>query len=117
MSDDAQDPLSWGIAANVTESPRYFVSGAKVWVSYLTGGEGVGRVVVVGHHRGRGHRYVKVIMPTKRLNNFRVAGIYSPTVYSLFEKKWPGMHWGTQEKAHEMVTEYTNWTATNAANP
>lgn len=102
MSADDVEPIGWGVAANITESNRYFVEGAKVWVSLLTGGEGTERLVVVGHHRGTGHRLVKVIVTSKRLNNFRVCGIYSPTVYAMFGD-WPGQHWASKEVAEEFV--------------
>lgn len=102
MRSDAVDPIGWGVAANLTESNRYFVEGAKVWLSLLTGGEGTERLVVVGHHRGTGHRLVKVIATSKRLTNFRVRGIYSPTVYAMFGD-WPGQHWASREAAEEFV--------------
>lgn len=105
MSDDV-DPIGWGVAANTAEPSRYFVEGAKVWVSLLTGGEGTERLVVVGHHRGTGHRLVKVITASKRLTNFRVRGIYSPTVYAMFDE-WPGQHWVSKEAAQEFAAAMT----------
>ncbi|WP_280367798.1 hypothetical protein [Nocardia abscessus] len=102
MNPEQADPIGWGVAANITESNRYFVAGAKVWVSLPTGGEGTERLVVVGHHRGTGHRLVKVITASKRLTNFRVRGIYSPTVYAMFAE-WPGQHWASKDAAEEFV--------------
>lgn len=111
MSAPDVEPLAWGIAANIPDGSRYFARGAKVWVSYLTGGEGIGRVTVVGHHRGHGHRLVKVIMPSRRLNNFRVKGIYSPAEFEMFNA-WPGRHWSSREEAEGFAAQYTEWGGT-----
>ncbi len=106
MNDEQQAPLSWGIAANIPDGSRYFAPGAKVWVSYLTAGAGIERVAVVGHHCGRGHRLVRVIMPSKTLTNFRVRGIYSPAVHEMFTG-WPGRQWNSEQEASEFASQLT----------
>lgn len=85
--------LAWSVAANVAEEVargeggldirrglKHFSGGAKVWVVPPQWGDGGERLWVVGRHRA-GKRYIAIIVESRFLTNFRVRGVYSPTVY------------------------------------
>lgn len=80
------EPLAWAIAANIAEEAGAaaqdgrgrFAPGAKVWLSPW-GWSFEGRASVIGRHRGTA-RYIRMVMPYRRLTNFRARGIYSYAV-------------------------------------
>lgn len=80
------EPLAWAIAANIADDPDgsapegrgRFAPGAKVWLSPW-GWSFEGRASVIGRYRGS-TRYIRMVMPYRRLTNFRARGIYSYAV-------------------------------------
>jgi hypothetical protein len=95
------DLLAWSVVANVADEVargeggldirrglKHFSGGAKVWVVPPQWGDGGERVWVVGRHR-KSKKYIAIIMESRFLSNFRVCGVYSPTVYRLLtESAW-----------------------------
>src|SRR4051794_2181573 len=87
----------WCVAANVRDLAPYgpnsleirsgikkFNSGAKVYVGGAAQGLRGGRVMVVGHFRGK--RYVTSFVETRHLTNFRAELAYSPAVVAGLQK-------------------------------
>ncbi|WP_280319967.1 hypothetical protein [Nocardia wallacei] len=107
MTAAVEEPLAWGVAANITQAgTKHFVPGAKVWVSLPQWGDGGERLTVVGHHRGRGHRLVKLIINSKHLENFRAKGIYSPAEHRLLTESWPGRACESREEAEQSAAAW-----------
>lgn len=59
---------------------RHFSGGAKVWVLPPQWGDGGDKVFVVGRHRGNRTSYIRIVIESRHLENFRVRGIYSPAL-------------------------------------
>jgi hypothetical protein len=92
--------LAWSVVANVADEVtrgeggldirrglKHFSGGAKVWV-VPPQWDGIERIWVVGRHRAS-KRYIAIIVESRFLTNFRVRGVYSPTVYRLLtESAW-----------------------------
>jgi hypothetical protein len=87
--------LAWSVVANVAAEVargeggldirrglKHFAGGAKVWVVPPQWGDGGERILVVGRHRAS-KKYLAVIVQARFLTNFRIRGVYSPTVYRL----------------------------------
>ncbi|HWS32451.1 MAG TPA: hypothetical protein VN408_06885 [Actinoplanes sp.] len=91
-----EEPLTWGVVANVSRDvftrqrtgrrrpgTRHFVPGAKVWVLQISWGDGGQHRYVVGVRRGTGGRgFIRLVMNTDFLVNYRVKPVHSPTVYA-----------------------------------
>ena len=65
------DQFPWGIAANVCAADSALRGGAKVYLTWRTGGCGLERVGVWG--MSRGGRRIEKIVTTRRLTRFRAA--------------------------------------------
>lgn len=113
--------LAWCVVANVArEVPfgpggveirrgtKHFSPGAKVWVLPAQWGDGGDQVFVVARHRGS-RRYVRMVVPSRRLTGFRVQGVYSPAVLRELTRPWqprgdrPVGLWKTKEQAERAV--------------
>jgi hypothetical protein len=114
------EPLGWCVVANVaTETAngpggleiragvRHFPAGAKVWVLPPMWANDSDRLMVVGHHRGRGHRLVRVPVLWRHLTGFRVRMIYSPAVMRAIQRPARGSRqpwlWNSRAQAQEYV--------------
>lgn len=107
---DPSEPLAWGVVANIApQGTKHFAGGAKVWVSLPQWGDGGERIAVVGHHRGRGHRIMKLIIDSSKLENFRARGIYTPAVHRLLNE-WPGKMCDSQEHAERCAAQWSGRT-------
>ena len=96
----------WCATANVkTEIPfgeehiikkgtKHFRGRAKIHIASAYGGM-CDNATVIGHHRSNG-RYIKIDMPVKHLENFRLELVYSPKVIELIVKN-----------SEEIFIEYT----------
>lgn len=70
------------------QGTRHFRPGARVHVCGLYAGM-CEDVVVVGRHRGS-NRYVRMVVPARRLAGFRPERVYSPRVVALMEHRADG---------------------------
>lgn len=84
--------LTWCVVANVATETHHgedgldvragvhhFAPRAKLWVLPPQWGDGSDNVIVVGQHRGGGHRRpARMVLPRHYLVDFRVRGVYSP---------------------------------------
>jgi hypothetical protein len=90
----------WCVVANVAETQQYgeggaqtrrgtshFPPGAKVYCYPALWGDGYEQVTVIGRHRGS-HRYVTMVIPSKRLTNWRAQVVYSPYIIKLMSRHW-----------------------------
>lgn len=59
---------------------RHFAPGAKVWIAPPAWGDGGERVIVAGRHRGNSRRYMRIVIESRFLVNFRVRAVYSPAL-------------------------------------
>ena len=90
MEVDQAGALAWCVVANVAQETaqgpggleiragtRHFAAGAKVWVLPPQWGDGGGKLLVVGRHRGS-NRLIRLVVQRRHLTGFRVRMIYSP---------------------------------------
>jgi hypothetical protein len=117
-------PLTWCVVANVApqinsgggpesrSGLRHFGPGARLWVLRTGFQDAYGRVTVVGRHRGRGRRYINITIERRRLTNYRVRPVYSPTVYAALTRPWvrgdrrPAPLWDNPEHAQEYAARW-----------
>lgn len=98
------EPLSWGVVANVREPGlKHFRAGQKLWVNWVTRGDGGQMLYVVASHRGPGHRLIKIAIASNGLENFRVKAIWSPQIHSM------DIHFHSREHADEFVAHMKKW--------
>lgn len=97
------EPLGMCIVANVAQETshgeggldirkglRHFAPGAKVWIAPLAWGDGGEHVIVAGRHRGNSRRYMRIVIESRFLVNFRVRAIYSPALVRALTAAEPG---------------------------
>jgi hypothetical protein len=102
MDEGRDSPAVWSVVANVAEEQpfgpggtdirrgtKHFAPGAKVYCFPALWGDGYEAIQVVGHHRAS-HRFVTMVMPSKRLTNWRVDLVYSPHVIAELSGHWDG---------------------------
>ena len=112
----AEEPFVWGVIANVravipcgpggehTQSGlKHFAPGTKVWVLPHRWDPGLERVRVIGRHRG-GTRLVKLIVPVRSLENFRVAGVYRAGLWRQMGRDG----WDTKEAAQMAAEQWAS---------
>jgi hypothetical protein len=104
-------PGIWCVVANVTRhqefgelrevrlGTRHFSPGTKVYCLPAGWGDGYEDIRVLGRHRGR-HRLCELVMPSKRLTNWRAKVVYHPHVVVLMQ----GRRW-SEEDARAIVVE------------
>ncbi|MEU9192506.1 hypothetical protein [Streptomyces hundungensis] len=91
----ADGPLAWCLVANVGRETshgeggleirsglRHFSPGALVWLTPPLWGDGGERMRVTGRRRNNRWHYVSVVIRTWHLENYRVKGIYAPSLLS-----------------------------------
>ena len=91
---------------------KHFRGGAKVYIADAYWGM-CNCVTVVGHHRASG-RYIQIDIHVKRLENFRLELVYSPTIAALIqgnldEKGYVGRSYYTKEYAEKIVASLPLW--------
>ncbi|WP_433334242.1 hypothetical protein [Spirillospora sp. CA-294931] len=111
--------LAWCLVANVApEVPfrpetrrvsRPFAPSAKVWILPPRWGDGNDEVIVVGRQKGS-RRYVRTVLPRRRLTGFRVRGVYSPAVLRRLTDPLadgrPAALWRTREEAEQTAATW-----------
>ena len=104
FSPEKEKPKSneiWCVVANVVDEhtvgqekvvqrgTRHFRPGAKVYCFPPMWGDGYENIKVVGHHKGS-HRLVTLVMPSRRLENWRAKVVYSPAIIKRMNRQWDG---------------------------
>lgn len=97
------EPLGVCLVANVAQETghgeggseirkglRHFAPGAKVWIAPPAWGDGGDCVIVAGRHRGNSRRYVRIVIKSRLLANFRVHAVYSPALVRALTEAGPG---------------------------
>lgn len=95
---------------------KHFVPGAKLYCGdYFWGdwGDGYGQIGVAGHHRGS-HRWVKMIISSSWLTNWRTELVYDPAVIKAFWPTWTGDE-ASKQRAQHIVDMMRQWEATRTA--
>lgn len=100
--DDSRLPAVWCVVANVAKDQpfgpggkeirrgiKHFAPGAKVYCFPSEWGDGYEKIRVVGRHRGS-HRYVTIVIPSKRLTSWHADLVYSPHVIAELAGYWDG---------------------------
>ncbi|HEX2731014.1 MAG TPA: hypothetical protein VHM70_05390 [Polyangiaceae bacterium] len=75
-------------AAGEAEQPtgtRHFSFGTKVFCLPPQWGDGYEKVLVIGRHRGS-RRLIMIVMPSRRITNWRVQVVYKPDVLGMLER-------------------------------
>lgn len=99
--DESGELLGWAVIANVKagtgrgpegdgegSGTRHFSAGTKVWIMPPQWGDGGASVMVLGKHRGQRGGFVRMVLPRRHLTNFRVVGVYSPTIQEAMARAW-----------------------------
>ncbi|RSM84601.1 hypothetical protein DMH04_21070 [Kibdelosporangium aridum] len=80
---------------------KHFSPGTKLWLVSPFWGYGGDRIEVLGRHRGS-RRLARIVVERRHLTNFRVQGVYSPSVLRELGNAWP-------DKAEaERIAQYWN---------
>ncbi|MFG3223739.1 hypothetical protein ACGF07_02990 [Kitasatospora sp. NPDC048194] len=69
---------------------RHFAPGAKVWIAPPAWGDGGESVIVAGRRRGNSRRYMRIVIKSRFLVNFRVRAVYSPALVRALTAAEPG---------------------------
>jgi hypothetical protein len=97
--DRAAPSSLWCIVANVAgeqlygenreikRGTKHFSAGTKVYCFPPLWGDGYEKIKVIGRHRGS-RRLVTMVLPAKRLTNWRVKLVYSPQIVALMKEHW-----------------------------
>jgi hypothetical protein len=127
MDGMAEEMSAFGVVANVREETaqgeggleirrgiKHFSGGAKVWVLPPQWGDGGDQVFVVGRHRGNRSGFIRIVVDSRHLENYRVRGIYSPALLRAMtrpfkpDRRHPsGCLWRSREDA-ERFAEFKN---------
>ena len=83
------DEHAVGERGEIRRGTKHFRPGAKVYCYPPLWGDGYENVKVIGHHRGS-HKLVTMVMPSKRLENWRVKMVYSPRIIERMRDHWDG---------------------------
>ena len=81
---------------------KQFVPGAKVYCAPGQWGDGYEHIAVIGHPR-RGKQLIEIVMPSKRIENFRIQKVFKPAV---LEKMANGKYWwwGNSDQDYETLS-------------
>ncbi|MEU8136122.1 hypothetical protein [Streptodolium elevatio] len=102
---------------------RHFSGGAKVWVLPPQWGDGGEKLFVVGRHRGNRTSYIRIVIESRHLENFRVRGIYSPALLRAMtrpgrgERDYPGHPLWRDREAAERFAAARNVEKMQAVSP
>jgi hypothetical protein len=106
----ARETLHGPAGADTREGLRHFAAGAKVWVLPAQWGDGWQDALVVGLHRGPG-RYVRMVVPLRHLDQFRVQAVYHPAVIRQLTRPQDGRQgsprqWSSEVEAAETIRRH-----------
>jgi len=82
---NVKNEIPFGEEHIIKKGTKHFRGGAKIYIAYAYGGM-CDDATVIGHHRSNG-RFIKITMPVKHLESFRLELVYSPKVIELIKKE------------------------------
>ncbi|MDR2838833.1 MAG: hypothetical protein LBV49_09790 [Azonexus sp.] len=107
-------PTQWCLVGNIVETRFAGVGGAeekngtphfsgktKVYCLPAQWGDGYEQIVVIGRHR-RSRRFVKMVISSSWVTNWRAQVVYSPVVLNLLHEEFPRI-WETREEVEAYV--------------
>ena len=94
---------SVGENKEIKRGTKHFSAGTKVYCYPPLWGDGYENIKVIGRHRGS-RKLVEMVMPSKRLSNWRVKMVYSPFVLARMKGHWDASK-ESREKAEAIVAE------------
>ena len=97
----AEHPV--GESREIRSGTKHFSAGTKVYCYPPLWGDGYEDIKVIGRHRGS-RKLVEMVMPSKRLTNWRVKAVYSPFVLARMKVHWDASK-ESREKAEAIVAE------------
>lgn len=89
----------------IRRGSKHFAPGAKLYCFPALWGDGYEQIQVVGRHRAT-HRYVKMIVSSAWLTNWRVQLVYSPHVIRELWPAWDGTE-RSREEAQRLADDMT----------
>jgi hypothetical protein len=99
---------------NVRYGLRHFSGGTRLWALPPQWGDGGESLLVAGRHRGRRGGYVRMVVPRRHMENFRVRGIYNPALMRVLTAPGaPGgevRFWEGREEAEKAVAWWSRRT-------
>ncbi len=106
--------ISFGEEHIIRKGTKHFRGGAKVYIGDAYWGTCCS-ATVIGHHRSNG-RYIKIDIPIKHLENFRLELVYSPKVIELVQESFTekgrvGRGVYTKEEAEKLIEAIPGWIA------
>lgn len=105
MTEQVKMRSEWCLVANIMAQPfgeshqiqkgtKHFSPNTKVYCSALHWGDGYEQIVVAGRHRGSS-KLVLMVVPEKKLTNWRVQYVYLPRY---IPGKWEILPWDSKER-------------------
>ena len=89
----------------IRRGSKHFAPGAKLYCYPALWGDGYGQIQVFGRHRGS-HRYVKMIISSSWLINWRAELVYSPHLIRELSSVWDGTTHSHENAQH--IADFMN---------
>ena len=83
----------------------HFSGGTKVYCLPAQWGDGYEKIAVIGRHRGS-KKFVKMIIPSSWVTNWRAQVVYSPAVLNLLMAQ--SFNWGSKEEVEMRSKQLCN---------
>jgi hypothetical protein len=105
------DQHSYGEEHETRRGTKQFAPGAKVYLAPGQWGDGYEKVFVIGkprHQRG----LIKIIMPQRYIENFRLQKVFDPKVLELMREDRKGYGycwWGNTDADRDEILRYLDW--------
>ena len=93
--------IPFGPEKEIRLGTKHFSPGAKVYCFKSEWDPGLGRLRVIGRHRGS-RRFVKMVIEKSWLTNWRVKAVYNPRLVAKLKKHWSGSQ-TSKDYAEEIV--------------
>lgn len=94
----------YGEEKEIRKGSKHFSPGAKVYCIPEFGGKGHDRITAIGIPRKK-RRHIKVILPTRLIENWRIKKVYHPRVVKILDKNW---WWGDSEGSKKDIMNYVD---------
>ena len=98
------DEHEYGEEKEIRRGSKHFSPGAKVYCIPEFGGMGHERITAIGIPRKSG-KHIKVILPTRLIENWRIKKVYHPHVIKILDENW---WWSDSEHSKEDISKYVD---------